>query len=173
MTVLSSPLPLLHFFEYLFLSLVLLRRPNIIIRKRFYIEYLKIHDMMSIHMMYGTRSNNKHWKCKAARSNILVTLDNPEMNRLQPEVAQVMDATSTWEWVVKGGLYSPPGIPRGSRGMAQIPQNSAESADPRIPFFWCIVTSPFRTDPRGSAQNDAESGSFSHGSVEFTRTFPC
>jgi hypothetical protein len=59
------------------------------------------------------------------------------------------------------------------RGMARIPRNSAESADPRTPFFWCIVASPFRTDPHGSARNDAESGPFSHGSAEFTRTVPC
>ena len=39
------------------------------------------------------------------------------------------------------------------RGMAQIPRNSAESTDPRIPFFWCIVTSPFRTDPHGMMRN--------------------
>ena len=52
------------------------------------------------------------------------------------------------------------------RGMAQIPRNSAESADPRTPMFWCIWL-------HHSARNDAESGSFSRGSVEFTRTVPC
>ena len=59
------------------------------------------------------------------------------------------------------------------RGMAQIPWNSAESADPRTPIFWCIVASPFRADPCGSARNDAESGPFSDRSVELTRTVPC
>ena len=49
----------------------------------------------------------------------------------------------------------------------------AESADPRTPIFWCIVASPFCADPCRSAWNDVESGSFSHGSMEFTRTVPC
>ena len=40
------------------------------------------------------------------------------------------------------------------------------SADPRTPIFWCIWL-------HHSARNDAESGSFSRGSVEFTRTVPC
>ena len=59
------------------------------------------------------------------------------------------------------------------RRMARIPRNSVESADPRTPIFWCIVASPFRADPCGSTQNDAESGPFSDGSVELTRTVPC
>ena len=39
------------------------------------------------------------------------------------------------------------------RGMARIPQNSAESADPRTPISWCIMASPFRADPHGMMRN--------------------
>ena len=39
------------------------------------------------------------------------------------------------------------------RGMAWIPWNSAEFADPRTPIFWCIMASPFRADLCGMMWN--------------------
>ena len=82
----------------------------------------------------------------------------------EKKLVEKKSLNKTYQW---RGLYSPPGIPHGSA------RNGAESADPRTPIFWCIGASPFRADPCGSAQNDAESGPFSDGSVELTRTVPC
>jgi hypothetical protein len=52
-----------------------------------------------------------------------------------------------------GGLYCPPGVPRGSArngtDSVEFCAVRTEWGDPKEPVFWCIVASPFRADPHG------------------------